>query len=271
MDPFSYPSDEQITKWAERYGTTGVKFYELSGLHPTNEGCIATYHEMTLAQRQLYGRLQELADNGAPFEVKRMVVASCLLHPQLEDFPHEAFAVGELFQRIVQHGHGALDAEDAGDVLPKHMINDIHNARKAAHRVFASPEFGSMYVDIATELATRSDGSIDAQALHHYWQLTPGQLRDIAATLEQTYNRLKESAYEGIKGISNANEKQARLEQIDMVYRSPFTGLDKATDGSTIPEESEDPDEPQPAPPTPVPDVPPNRPVFDSEELKGLI
>lgn len=279
MDPFEYPPDEQTAQWAERYGVTGVKTYVLDqpNGHPANRGAVAVYHEMSLAQRQLAYRLDKIDEEypGA-LDVARMAVAGCLLYPTIDAYPHPPTAVEELLPRMMQHGHGLLDADE--DVipedreeggLPEHLIDDIVEAREAAYHVFHDGRYSSVYKDLILELATDADGEIDIQLMDRLWHMSPGRVRDLAAQVEQAHADIQKSALPQIRKNKDLSkeEKQARADRIKRVYTSPFMGIDRVVGNRATPgHDDENQDVKAPAPTKEevqqqmTSDLPPNRP-----------
>ena len=141
MDPYTYPSDELLNKWANRYGSTGLKIYDLD-LHAANEGCVAVYRESSMAERVTLARFAEIEkEHPGSYETMRMFVSNLLLYPNIDDYPEPTFAIAELFNIMRQHGHGPLsnDEEFVGQEvvddeivipgLPSSMVKDIKTAR----------------------------------------------------------------------------------------------------------------------------------------------
>lgn len=287
MDPFKWPPDDQIARWTERYGTTGVKTHvlEQSNGHPRNRGAVAVYHEMSLAQRQLAYRLDKV-DEKHPnaFDVSRMIVSGCLLYPTLDAYPHPATATEELLQRILQHGHGPLEEDEVMHPensekkgLPEHMVDDILEARDAAYHVFKNARYSSIYKDLVFELATNAQGEIDIQLMDYLWGQSPGRIRDIAARLEQAHAEIQKEALPAIRGNKDldAEEKRARSKRIKSIYTSPFIGIDRIVGNRATPGyDDEEQDVKAPAPTeaekkqAQSSGLPPNRPLNVQEAVR---
>lgn len=273
MDPFAYPDDALVAEWSRLYGTTGVKFVELIE-HPANAGCIATYRELSLAERQVLARL-EILEEQAPdaFDVPRMAVQMALLYPTLDAFPQPVFAAGELYPRIKQHGHGSLDFEEPlYHGLPEHMVHDLRNARQAAQMVFEDPGFTSIYKDLIV-LAATDQGRTDRNLLERLWRYTPGQLRDFLSVIEQVQHRILQDVIKDPAFKGGAKERA----QIAQFYESPFAQMDRQTQGVIIPHtplsEDDAPEvsnDPAPVPASTAGGLPPNRPPLKEALARAL-
>lgn len=278
MDPRSNPSDEQIATWAQRYGTTGVKTYDLSGTK--NRGCVAVYREMSMADRQLLARLEETGvEYPGAYDYQRMMVSNCLLYPTVEAYPHPPFAAAELFSRIRQHGHGPLyddeemvtEDEQKGQI-PGHIVRDMRSARRAAYKTFHSPKASSIYTDLIIELASGPNGTIDPQTLDYLWGLSPGRLRDLSARIEQAHANIRKEAMEYLKQDSDMDgeEKQARAKHVESTFGSPFAPIDRVVGDAATPKPDEDEEQPEQEQPQRQTsggddDLPPNRPPTQEE------
>jgi len=275
MDPRSFPKDEKIAEWADAYGTTGVKTYTLK--HPRNEGCVAVYREMSMSERQVMGRMQQIEDeHPGAYDYERMIASACLLHPTIESYPHPAFASAELFNRIRAHGHGPLDQDEEmvsgeeveGAALPRHIVDDMRNARELAYRAFHDPQVKSVYTDLIVDLATDPDTGVDAQLLDYLWHLSPGRLRDLAARLEQANADVRKEALaylEANPGDLEQEQLEARAEQIEQQYAPPFEAIDATVGEAATPDldedtETEEEEETEPKQRETDEDLPPNAP-----------
>lgn len=279
MDPREFPDDEQFAQWARRYGTTGVKNVELS-MSP-NHGCIAVYREMSMNERQLLARMEEIDDeHPGAFDHQRMVVANCLLHPTLDAYPHPAFAAAELFPRIRQHGHGQMEegeemvtVDKEKGTIPRHMVRDIRNARKAAFEAFHSPTISSIYKDLIIEMASGPNGEIDPQTLDYLWKQSPGRIRDLAARIEQAHADIRREALQYLQegaADMDAEEKQARAQHVEETFASPFVAIDTVVGKEATPGDDEEIDEVQQEPQQHDDSLPPNRPT-SKEEVKEIL
>lgn len=246
-DPTSFPGDDQIQTWAERYGTTGVKNHTLR--HPANRGCVAVYREMSMAQRQIMGRMETIEeDHPGSYDYQRMIASSCLLHPTIDSYPQPAFAAAELFQRIRAHGHAPLSEEEeivsGGEgegALPEHVVSDIKNARENAYRAFKDPRVTSMYQDLILELATHPQHGVDVHVLDYLWRLSPGRLRDVAARVEQANAEVRKQALQVLEekqksGEVESEQLQVRAQEIEDTYAPPFDPVDRTVGEAATPD-----------------------------------
>lgn len=264
-DPRSYPSDEQFAQWMEEYGTTGVKTTTVSG---RNSGCVAVYREMSMSERQVAGRIEEI-DEEAPgvYDKMRMVVASCLLHPTLDSYPVPYQATAELFQEIKRSGHGPKDpdepmigpngeeidpamAEEQGiPTLPEHMVEEIGGARRAVKRTFEDPEFTSIYRNVIIELAQTGDPTegLDPGTIDYLWRLPIGRLRDLAAVIERANLEIRQESYDSLQHAEELSDeqKQQRSKQIDLAHQNPWQRIDQITGGQTNPSVEQEPKQEQ--------------------------
>lgn len=290
-DPREFPPDTKIAEWATRYGTTGVKTYSLA--HPRNKGCVAVYREISMAERQVLGRMKQVEeDHPGAYDYERMIASTCLLHPTIASYPHPAFAAAELFNRIRAHGHAPLDqeeeivsgegVEDAG--LPRHVVDDMRNAREVAYRAFHDPEVKSVYTDLIVDMATDADSGVDPQTLDYLWQLPPGRLRDLAARLEQANADVRKEALaflEANPGDLEQEQLEARAEQIEQQYAPPFETIDHTVGDAATPdldaeeeEETQGQEEAQGQKPEPRDtdeDLPPNSPPAVREGIEQAV
>jgi len=249
MDPTTYPDDTQIAEWTERYGSTGVKTYVLDG-HPKNNGCVAVYREMSMRERAMLARLEEVdEEHPGAFDYMKMLVSTCLLYPTVDAYPHPPFAANELFNRIRQHGHGPLPEEDmtpeeAATQLPNHMIEDVQSARRVAKKTFEDGRYGSLYADLIVQLSTTTDGTLDIDVFDKLWGFSPGRIRDLAARVERARMDLREAQFNVLEEeIEDAEQRQKQAKEIDRRLPSPFQDIDEVTEGATIPEgDAEEPE-----------------------------
>ena len=283
MDPREFPSDDRFSEWIRQYGTTGVKTYGLT--HPANRGCVAVYREMTMNERQILARLEEVEDeHPGAYDYQRMIVSACLLHPTLESYPKPPIAAAEMFTRMRQHGHGPLEEEeemvtqdkDLG-AIPRHVTEDIKNARSAAYDVFHDQMFSSIYKDLIIELASGPDGQIDVHALDYLWGLSPGRIRDIAARVEQVHADVRREAVEFLRRDTDMDgeEKQQRAEMIEDNFASPMEAIDQVVGDAATPSDDEDEEESESDGPSTTMDqqgeegeLPPNRPPSEEQKRK---
>jgi len=242
LDPRSYPNDERIAQWTRRHGATGVKTYVLDG-HPQNTGCVAVYRELSMRERGMLARLEEVEEkHPGAFDYMKMLVSSALLYPTLETYPHPPFAASELFNRIRQHGHGPLpeeemSPEEAATQLPEHMIGDIKAARRVAKKSFEDGRYASLYADLIVQLATGPEGTLDIGVFNELWGLSPGRLRDLAGRVERARMDLREAQFKVLEEeIEDPEKRQRQAEEIDRRLPSPFQDIDEATEGDTIPD-----------------------------------
>jgi hypothetical protein len=246
MDPTTFPDDTEIAKWTEEYGSTGVKTYMLEG-HPENDGCVAVYREMSMRERAMLARLEEVEEeHPGAFDYMKMLVSTCLLHPTLESYPNETFAASELFNRLRQHGHGPLPEEDmtpeeAATQLPEHMIEDIRSARRVAKKAFEDGRYSSLYADLIVQLSTTTEGTLDIDLFDTLWGFSPGRIRDLAARVERARMDLREAQFNVLEEeVEDAEQRQQQAQQIDRRLPSPFTDIDDVSEGETIPESDDD-------------------------------
>ncbi|RME29033.1 MAG: hypothetical protein D6800_03200 [Candidatus Zixiibacteriota bacterium] len=259
MDPRAYPSDEQIWTWASRYGTTGVKIYELQ-THPANAGCVAVYREMTLSEGLLLQRLKEL-ERSAPgaYDVPRMLVSSCLLYPTVDSYPEPAFAVIELYGRIQTQGHGYLPEEDTDSLVPEHIQKDIETARRVAGELLEGTEFSSIMAGFVLDLVSLH-GPVDVALLDRLLQMTPGQLRDLVARMDVLHAHLQQAAAAALRKNSGGNRAQA-ASRIEALFPRLFQRYDQMVQAEASPQT-------HPSINVPATRLPPNRPVVSSEQFE---
>lgn len=278
MDPYEYPGDEQLMRWSVRYGQTGVKLYTLD-LYDENKDCIAVYREASMAERATLLRFEELnAEYPGSYEVMRMYVSTLLLYPNVDDYPHPAFAVGELYGRMKQHGHGPLQylekhlgQSEEKPGIPEHIVGDIKAARKNAYSVFHSGQYGSFYTNMILELCTQ-DGVFDINLFDTLWRMSPGRLRELSANIEQVYNLYYKASLPNMAKIKNQKDRETYNERLVSKYQSPFTVLDVESNNTTVPTIEEPALEAQPdtvlsEPVTMAGELPPN----SSESIKQEI
>lgn len=259
MNPREYPDDELIARWSADYGTTGVKFYELT--LGENAGCVAAFREFTLTERTLLARLTPLAEDGA-FDLPRMMVSTALLYPSVDLYPNPVFAIFELYGYIRQYGRGPLEEDEpVHGSLPEHMVTDIRNARRAAHLIFEDSEHTTLYKDLVLALAIGMDGAVDPLILDRLWAMPPGRLRDLLATVEQSNHILLTEAL-ARKGVDRKLAQQT--------YRSPFAPLDTETGGATVPGFEQTPTEPTAVESVSIGNLPPNLPRLTVELREAL-
>lgn len=248
IDPRSFPDDTQIAEWTETYGTTGVKTYVLEG-HPENKNCVAVYREMSMRERAMLARLEEVdEEHPGAFDFRKMLVSTCLLYPTVESYPHPAFATTELFGRIRQHGHGPLPeeemtAEEAATQLPEHMIEDIRSARRVAQKAFEDGRYSSLYADLVVQLSTTTEGTLDIGLFNKLWGLSPGRIRDLAARVERARMDLRKAQFNVLEEeVEDPEDRQKEAERIDRRLPSPFADIDDISEGDTIPDRQKDQD-----------------------------
>lgn len=252
MDPTTYPDDTQIAEWAERYGTTGVKTYDLR--HPSNKGCIAVYREMKMSERQVMGRMESVEEeHPGAYDYQRMLASTCLLYPTIDAYPNPAFAAAELFQRVRAHGHAPLSEEEemvSADgqegALPRHVVQDMKNARENAYRSFSDPRVTSVYQELIVDMATDPETGVDPVALDYMWRLSPGRLRDLAARLEQANASVRKEALqvlESKRGELEEQQIQAQAQQIKDRYDAPFRAIDATVGEEATPDADEEKEE----------------------------
>lgn len=243
MNVHEFPGDALYQKWLREYGTTGVKNHVLS--QAENEGCVAVYREMSMADRQALARVETVVEeHPGAFQKERMLVSHCLLYPTLDAYPHSGKAAGELYMRVRTQGHGMRTPDDEvfeteKGVIPEYMLEDVRNARAAASVLFTDSDLRSIYTDIVVDLCTGPDGMVRAEALHTIWQLTPGQVRDLAAIVEQINGNVRRETMKELQGSTDYNpqEKQQIAEQVAQKYASPYSGLDSAVGDAAFPKE----------------------------------
>lgn len=242
MDPTTFPDDTQIAEWTRRHGSTGVKTYVLDG-HRENTDCVAVYREMSMRERAMLARLEEVEEeHPGAFDYMKMLVSTCLLYPTVESYPHPAFAATELFNRIRQHGHGPLpeeemSPEEAATRLPEHMIEDIRAARRVAKKAFEDGRYGSLYTDLIVQLSTTTEGTLDVSLFNELWGLSPGRIRDLASRVERARMDLREAQFNVLEEeVEDAEQRQRQAEAIDRRLPSPFQDIDEVAEGETIPE-----------------------------------
>lgn len=283
---FTDPADVEIARWLKRCGSTGVKKYVLDS--GPNAGAVAWYREMSVSERLLLARIETITGEAPEaFDVERMIVGNCLLHPDLDDYPMPPLAAVELFGRIRQQSHGPLeedepllgppndDEEDNG--LPEHMVRDIRIAREEAQKLLTDGRYGTLYFNMALRLASRG-GAPDPQLFDWLLGLTPGRLRDVASVVELAHGTLLQGALENLSKAEGAEPEKKRAEErrLRSVFFSPFDVIDESTGGSSMPYADEPPEEGPAAAEEDVPDyvrdeeLLPDEPITSGAELRRV-
>jgi hypothetical protein len=238
MNAYIDPSDETISEWLDRFGTTGAKKHVLEHqpvkvIDGVPRPAIAWYREMSLAERQSLARLQamnEQMEAEDEFDIHRMVVASCLLWPTLEDYEKPVMAALELFRRIQQHGHGPLPEEvdeyEAG-TLPDSMARDFQKTRESVRQVVDGP-MASLYKELAIAIATAGgQAAVDPRLLDWLFHLPPGRLREVAAQIEAAHGMILQSSHASIEELPEGQQAEA-FRELQHQFYSPFDFIDES-------------------------------------------
>jgi len=215
------PTDEQLARWAARYGTTGVKRKELE--FGANAGIVVWYRELSLHERMLALRLERLEqEHPGAVDVPRMIVSLVLLEPTLEQLPMPAMAAAELYPLVLTRGHGFLPEEDAdAHAVPPHILQDVAQARASVGDLAMQ----SLVMGLVLRMATRADGSIDTLALWELCRLPAGLIRDLAVLYEATARLLRQAAEQSAGG----KLPREVVERLTQLYQSPLEVIDRAT------------------------------------------